>query len=141
MTLQHGLDRMPQKGPMQLLERIVSADDTEIDCIARPHHAHDYPLRIDGILPTLALVELGAQAAAAHASLFGIGGNHAGLLLALHGVEVSEDAEFDTAAQFHASASRLHFDENGARYAFEIKIDNQLILSGQAMLKMEAVGP
>ena len=126
---------------MLLLEDIVSAEEDVIHCRARPHGDPDYPLRIDGILPTLSLVELGAQAAAAHASLFGIGGHHTGLLLALHAVEVGEEATTDTVVQFDAFATRLHFDEGGARYAFEIKADEHLVLKGQAMLRMEEVQP
>jgi hypothetical protein len=63
------------------------------------------------------------------------------LLLALHGVEVGIDAATDTVPQFDAFATRLHFDEGGARYAFEIKAADRIVLSGQAMLKMQEVQP
>lgn len=139
MRLQDGLDRMPQKGPMQLIERIVAADATTIHCVAKDHSADSYPLRIDGHLPLIALVELGAQAAAAHASLFGIGGHHAGLLLALHGVEIAEGSGLLTDEPLQTRATQLHFDEAGARYSFEVSSGAQIVLSGQAMLRMEAV--
>ena len=132
---------MPQKGPMLLIERIVSADETTIHCIARDHMAADYPLRINGRLMPVSLVEIGAQAAAAHASFFGISGHHKGLLLALHGVEIVDGAPHESGEQLHARATQLHFDDTGARYSFEITAAGRLVLNGQAMLKMEAVEP
>lgn len=141
MTLQHGLDRMPQKGSMQLIEQIISADETHVLCTARDHSGADYPLRIDGHLAPISLVELGAQAAAAHASLFGIGGHHAGLLLALHGVDILDGAAIEAGDRLQAKAERLHFDESGARYSFSVMAGDRVVLSGEAMLRMEAVQP
>ena len=139
MNLQEGLDRMPQKGAMLLIERIVSTDELTIDCVACDHTQDDYPLRMNGHLFPVSLVEIGAQAAAAHASFFGIGGHHKGLLLALHGVEIADGAVHENGDRLHARATQLHFDETGARYSFEITAGGHLVLSGQAMLKMEAV--
>lgn len=124
---------------MLLIERIVSAGPTEIRCVARDHRAADYPLRLGGELLPLSLVELGAQAAAAHASIIAIGDHHAGLLLALHGVEVSDEVALDDVGNLYVRATQLHFDPTGARYAFEVQAGSSTILSGQAMLKMEAV--
>ncbi|MEL7088565.1 MAG: phosphotransferase, partial [Planctomycetota bacterium] len=73
---------MPHKGPMQLIGAITHMDDNTIHAEPTDHTAPDFPLRIDGKLYTSALVELGAQAAAAHASIHGVGGAHAGLVLA-----------------------------------------------------------
>ena len=130
---------MPQKGAMLLLERILSADETAIQCLAKDHRGPDYPLRIGGALAPLSLVELGAQAAAAHASLFGIGGHHAGLLLALHNVEITAKNFLDGDERLTAGATQLYFDENGARYDFGVDLAGDIILSGQAMMRMEAV--
>jgi len=139
MRLQDGLDRMPQKGAMLLIEEVVSAEATLIHCIARDHTSADYPLRIEGRLAPMSLVELGAQAAAAHASLFGVGGHHAGLLLALHDVKIADRAMPVDGERFHVHATQLYFDEVGARYSFKVTTGQHEILSGQAMLKMEAV--
>jgi len=139
VNLQDGLERMPQKGAMLLIERIVSADETTIDCIARNHMDADYPLRINGQLMPVSLVEIGAQAAAAHASFFGVGGHHKGLLLALHTVEVAEGDAHNSGEQLRARATQLHFDDIGARYSFELTAGDRVVLNGQAMLKMEAV--
>ncbi|MBY8974893.1 hypothetical protein KHP62_03670 [Rhodobacteraceae bacterium NNCM2] len=141
MTHAQALDRMPQKGAMRLIEEIVSIGPDKIHCIARDHAEADYPLRIGGDLLAVSLVELGAQAAAAHASLHGVGGHHAGLLLALNGVSVPGSGLVETAERLHAHAEQLQFGEAGARYSFEVHAGGEILISGQAMLMMQAVKP
>lgn len=141
MSFQYALDRMPQKGAMLLLERVVALDETTIRCLARDHRGPGYPLRIDGRLMGVSLIELGAQAAAAHASLHGIGGPHAGLLLALYNVEIRL-ADGDAAVGlFTAEAERIYFDEGVARYRFSIADDEGERLCGETMLRMQAIEP
>ncbi len=139
MSWQLGLDRMPQKGAMRLIDEILEVGEDAIRCAVRDHTAPDYPLRINGRLYAVSLVELGAQAAAAHASLFGIGGHHAGLLLALSGISVGQSAEIDATSPLEARARRLDFDDGGARYRFEVLADGAVLIEGQAMLKMQAI--
>lgn len=134
------LERMPQKGPMRLIGRILHADGGRIDCLAKPHGGRDYPLRIDGRLHAVALVELGAQAAAAHASLFGMGNHHTGLLLSLHGLEVAAQEVPEAVDRLEASAIQMHFEETVARYRFEVRAQTKMLLGGEAMLKMERAG-
>lgn len=124
---------------MQLIEEILHASEDEIRCAARDHTALDYPLRVNGRLYPITLVELGAQAAAAHASLFGIGGHHAGLLLALGGISVRAGGEVDAEPPLDARATRLHFDAGGARYRFAVRSGGETLVEGQAMLKMQAI--
>lgn len=132
------LERMPQKGPMLLIERVVEIDADRIRCLARDHGGADYPLRIDGELEPASLVELGAQAAAAHASAHGMGQHHAGLLLALRDVEITGDVG---AGPLEVRAERLFFDEGGARYRFAVGPEAAPVLSGEAMMKMRRVAP
>lgn len=141
MSLRYALDRMPQKGAMLLLEAILEIDETSVTCRARDHRAPDYPLRIDGRLMGISLIELGAQAAAAHASLHGIGSSHAGLLLALYDVEVLL-ADGDAAVgRFAARAERLYLHDGTARYRFTVRDEAEERLRGEAMLRMQAVRP
>lgn len=134
------LARMPHRGPMLLIERVLEADETTIRCQARDHREPAYPLRIDGKLPMLALVELGAQAAAAHASLFGVGGAHAGVLLSLEGVSAAISDADAVAGPLIATAERLHADPDGARYAFCLWHKSEPVLEGRAMLRMQLLG-
>ena len=120
MNVELALQRMPHRGAMQLIETIRHADDTSIQCLAKPHSAPDYPLRVEGVLHCSALVELGAQAAAAHASLFSIGAAHAGLLLTLSNVEIGDTQPDQIAEPLQIWAKRLHGDESSARYRFRV---------------------
>lgn len=139
MSFQDALDRMPQKGAMLLIEEVLGADEGTIFCRARDHRGADYPLRVSGQLMTISLVELGAQAAAAHASLFGVGGHHAGLILALRDVDVKETDANRFESPLETNAERLHFDESGARYRFSVRCGATEILDGEALLMMHAV--
>ena len=139
MSVQDALDMMPQKGTMRLLERIVDANATAITCQARDHRHPDYPLRIDGKLMGVSLVELGAQAAAAHASLHGVGGRHAGLLLSLQDVIVDLQDGDTAIGCFVVQAEQLYFDEGVARYRFTVSDDRGERIRGEAMLKMRAI--
>ncbi|MEH6755668.1 MAG: hypothetical protein V7788_16065 [Alphaproteobacteria bacterium] len=139
MSFSVALDRMPQKGPMLLIDEVLSTSEESIVCRAKDHRNADYPLRIEGALMPVTFVELGAQAAAAHASLHGIGGHHAGLLLALHNIDVLKSSEEFADGTLEACADRLYFDETGARYRFTVRDGSGDILVGEAMLMMQAI--
>jgi predicted hotdog family 3-hydroxylacyl-ACP dehydratase len=140
MTCQ-AFDRMPQKGAMMLLESIVDIGESTITCRARDHRGADYPLRIDGRLMGASLVELGAQAAAAHASMYGIDGRHAGLLLALHDVTILLADADDAIGRLTCAAERIFFDDGFARYCFSVRDEDDVRIYGQATLKMQAIEP
>ena len=137
VNLDHALDRMPHKGAMRLIERIVSADEAQIHCIGINHAVGDYPLRLNGQLLSVTLVELGAQAAAAHASLFNIRGNHTGLLIAIQNVAVVRHEVGETRKNLEIFASQLHFDANGAIYGFRVSDEHGDVVKGRAILKMK----
>lgn len=132
------LERMPQKGPMLLIERVCAIDEDSIRCVAKDHRDADHPLRIEGVLETASLVELGAQAAAAHASQHGIGGRHSGLLLSLQGVEIL--AEPGASALDHAPldvvAERRDVLDGAARYRFTVLAEDRPVLQGEAVMQM-----
>lgn len=135
------LARMPHKGAMLLLDRVERLEEDRIRCIARDHRAPDYPLRVEGRLMSVALVELGAQAAAAHASVHGIDGAHTGLLLSLRAVEVFEMAADSVSCPFEIEAERIEATAIGAHYRFSVRGEGREMLRGEAMLSMQAVAP
>lgn len=137
MNIQGALERMPHKGVMRLIESIVSASQQEIHCIGAPHTGENYPLRIDGSLFSSSLVELGAQAAAAHASLFGIRGNHTGLLIGLQKIEIHRPTVEGHSKPLEVRAKQLHFDTNGSLYEFNVAGGGVDFVSGRAALKMQ----
>ncbi|MEM7505726.1 MAG: hydroxymyristoyl-ACP dehydratase [Pseudomonadota bacterium] len=134
------LARMPHKGTMLLIERVERMEAGRISCLARDHCTPDYPLRVGSRLMSVALVELGAQAAAAHASVHGIAGAHTGLLLSLRGVEVLLAEADGIAAPLAIEAGRIETTEAGAHYRFTIEGEGRKMLKGEAMLSMQAVG-
>ncbi len=137
MTLNDALERMPHKGAMRLIDQITAVSKEEIHCLGVPHGDADYPLRLHGILYTANLVELGAQAAAAHASIGDLKGNHTGLLIGLQNVTLMTSTVSDCSEALHITARQLHFDGNGALYNFEISSQGQKYIEGRATLKMQ----
>ena len=131
------LARMPHKGNMRLIDRVVSVSERQIHCIATPHNDATYPLRIDGTLFSACLVELGAQAAALHASFFDVKGNHTGLLVGLQNVEFSLPVLPRFPDPLQVFANQLHFDSNGSLYDFKVVLGSEACTTGRAALKMQ----
>ncbi len=138
MTVDTAFDRMPQKGRMLLLDRVLDISETLISCSARDHRSPEYPLRIGGRLMGASLVELGAQAAAAHASIHDFGGHHAGLILVLHNVTITLTDADAAIGRFTCSAERLYFDDGFARYGFSVCDEVEVLIQGEATFKMQA---
>lgn len=62
-------DLIPHGESMSLLDRIVEWGDDFVVCATTSHQCSNNPLKFDGKLPSLCLVEYGAQAAAVHAAI------------------------------------------------------------------------
>jgi len=133
--LEQALARMPHAGPMRLIDRIDHAAEDTLICQAKPHDLPDYPLRLNGTLYTAALVEIGAQAAAAHASLHGMGAAHTGLVLSLSNVRFSSDV-VEAPDPFRIEAKRQHLMDNAASYVFEITQSDRQFVDGEILLSM-----
>lgn len=138
--LEDALARMPHRGAMRLIEAIGDVDATAITCRARPHDAADFPLRLDGHLDPAALTELGAQAAAAHASLYGMGAAHTGLVMSMSRIDIKRDC-VPNGGKLMISAQRISALEAAASYRFTIGIigldaEREEILSGEVLLSM-----
>jgi predicted hotdog family 3-hydroxylacyl-ACP dehydratase len=127
--------RMPHSGAMQLIAVIESADASSIRCCATDHSAADYPLRLDGVLYAAALVELGAQAAAAHASLFGMDAAHTGLVLAIGDLALHRD-RIEAAAPLSMAAERVHRLDTAATYRFSVTQGATALVTGEVLLSM-----
>jgi predicted hotdog family 3-hydroxylacyl-ACP dehydratase len=133
--LEQALERMPHSGPMRLIDRIEAADEDALTCLAKPHAAQHYPLRLDGLLFTTTLVELGAQAAAAHASLFGMGAAHTGLILSISNARFGPEL-VEAPDPFRIVAKRVRLMDNAASYVFEITQNNEHLVEGEVLLSM-----
>ena len=127
---------MPHRGDMRLLGDILSASPDDILCIARPHDGADYPLRLNGVIRGIAMAELGAQAAAAHASLFGIRAAHMGLVLSLSDIEIHRDI-VDCSDPAEVSATRQAVMDRASSYHFQVSAGGSAIVSGDVLLSIE----
>ncbi len=135
--LHDALSRMPHSGPMRLIETIESITETRINCRATDHRASCYPLRLNGKLSRVALVELGAQAAAAHCSIHGIGSHHIGLLLTIQNTNI--DNVVSLASRLRIEALRLDQSDMSARYEFAVLSKTGTVVSGELLLQMQEV--
>ncbi len=138
--LLEALTRMPHSGQMRLIASIDSADEQSIRCRATPHDGADYPLRLEGVLYTVSLVELGAQAAAAHASVYKVGGAHTGLVLTISDATFDSDC-VDSPAPLSMTAVRQDLIASAASYRFEVAQEDHVLASGSVLLSMEAAQP
>lgn len=62
-------DLLPHKGSARMLERVIAWDADSLVAITATHRSTDHPLRRDGRLASVHLVEYGAQAMALHGAL------------------------------------------------------------------------
>lgn len=114
---------IPHQGASCLLDAVIEWDADRIVCTSQSHAAADNPLRHDGQLSPLALIEYGAQAMAVHAALLAeaSGGRVEGrLLVSAQAVGFDcEDASL-LMVPLHIHAERRLADVGGALYSFEI---------------------
>ena len=78
---------VPHAGSMCLLDRVLEHSDTTVRCAAVTHRAASNPLRRDGRLAALHLVEYAAQAMAVHGALIADGRARPDMLAALRDTE------------------------------------------------------
>lgn len=125
---------IPHQGSMCLLDSVTRWDDVTIECRSATHRAADNPLRANGQLAAVHLVEYGAQAMAIHGGLLARaqGGVAApGLLVAVRDVKLGVSRIDDLAADLTVLAKRLVANAGGWLYSFEIDAGDQRLASGR----------
>lgn len=123
------LSHLPHQGAMNLLDRIVAWDATSIRACATSHRADANPLRRGGVLPIAAGIEYGAQAAAAHGALVGMGG--AGLLASVRSVRFHAARLDDRQAELDVVAEQLGGGDAGVLYRFALFATGQPLVEGR----------
>lgn len=128
---------IPHAGGMCLLEQVVSYTDAEVICRTQSHLEVNNPLKADGKLSKMHLIEYGAQAIAVHGGLMELsstlGVPKLGYIASVKGVEWGV---FDPLTEFlEVTATIIMVDETCKRYAFYIT-DAKLrkICSGRVMV-------
>lgn len=126
---------IPHAGRMCLLESVESWSDVQIVCRTNTHRDPANPLRHDGALAAVHLVEYSAQAMAVHGGLMqraaGGGGPKPGLLAALRDVRLQVTRIDDIPAPLAVKAHRLLANADGWLYAFEVTGGGRTLASGR----------
>jgi predicted hotdog family 3-hydroxylacyl-ACP dehydratase len=113
---------IPHAGGMCLLEQVISFTDEEIVCRTKSHLNADNPLKTDGKLSKMHLIEYGAQAIAVHGGLLERDSdNNEPKLGYIATVKAVKWGEFDPLTEFlEITANSVMRDENSKLYEFFI---------------------
>jgi predicted hotdog family 3-hydroxylacyl-ACP dehydratase len=137
--------RMPHRGAMCLLERMVAWDEGRIECLARGHRDPAHPLRSASGLMAGTAIEYAAQAAALHGGLLAeAGGSTAppGYLASAREVRLGAWRLDDLPAAADDAlcivAERQAGDAGRLLYAFRIDHGGREIASGRLAVVLEA---
>ena len=132
---------IPHAGSMCLLERVVSCDESTIECGANSHRRSDNPLRHHGTLPIHAGIEYCAQAIAVHGRLTGDAANEGpprrGYLAVILNTQWTVDRLDDLAGELRVVAVKQVTLQQGVSYSFAIKHQGPSLLEGQAVVALE----
>ena len=121
---------LPHAGSMFLLDRVIGHSEHDIECAARSHLAPDHPLRRDGQLSSLHLVEYAAQAMAAHGALR-TGGVRRGMLAALREIWLHVDRIDDIGPELTVQATLRMAQSTGSLYEFRVHAGGRLLGEGR----------
>jgi len=124
---------MPHAGSMFLLDRIIGHSEHDIECAARSPLAPDHPLRRDGQISSLHLIEYATQAIAAHGALRA-GGVQRGMLAALRDIRLHVDRIDILDKDLIVHATRRVAQATGALYDFRVSAGGRLLCEGRVAI-------
>jgi predicted hotdog family 3-hydroxylacyl-ACP dehydratase len=113
---------IPHAGSMCLLDAVEDWTAESIRCTSCTHRDPANPLRSDGGLAALHLVEYAAQAMAAHGALLAEGAPQAGMLGALRDVRLYASRIDDLPEMLVVSATRRLARSDGLIYDFTVQL-------------------
>ncbi len=122
---------IPHGGRMCLIEQIDSWDESCIQCSSNSHRQPDHPLRCNGSLSALHLLEYGAQCIAIHGGLLA-GGSKPGYLAAVKNAQFYVELLDNIQSELTIRASSEIQDRNGAIYQFTISAGQKILLEAHA---------
>ena len=131
---EHLLKLVPHAGNMCLLDRVIAHSEHDIECTTRTHAHPDHPLRRDGRLSALHLVEYAAQAMAAHGALRS-GGAQPGMLAALREIHLHVERIDTIESELAIRATRRLIQNtgqtSGSLYDFSVRGGGRLLCEGR----------
>ena len=140
-----GIEAMiPHRGPMCLLDRMTSWDETRIECVAVNHRDARHPLRsASGLLASVA-IEYAAQAMAVHGALSAAAaGDRAapGFLASARDVRLAcrrlDDLPRVDRDELVVVAERQAADAARLLYAFVVRHDGRELASGRVAVVLD----
>ena len=123
-----GIEQLiPHTGKMCLIESVEYWDNNSIRCSTKSHLNPDNPLRLDGRLSSIHLLEYGAQTIAIHGGLLKKSATP-GYLAAVRNAKFTIDSLDTISSEIIIDASAEIKTENGAIYKFTITDANNNVL-------------
>ena len=125
---------IPHAGAMCLLEQVLQWDESTIRCLASSHRDAQHPLRRDGALSALHLIEYCAQALALHRGLVAEAKGEAaprGWLVSTRDFKLAVTRLDELPAPIAVNARELLYYEGGTQYEVSAEADGQLLGSGR----------
>lgn len=133
------LTLVPHASRMCLIERVVAYDLARIECSTDSHRDHGHPLRRDGRLSALILIEYGAQAMAIHGALLARDERERalpGMLVAVRDFETSLVRLDQLPGRLDITAHARLVGADALIYAFEVAHRGEPIASGRASVRL-----
>jgi predicted hotdog family 3-hydroxylacyl-ACP dehydratase len=141
--------RIPHQGSMCLLDAVLAWDNNLIRCQTSSHLAPHHPLWAHGRLGAACGVEYAAQAMAVHGALVAEGLDsdnaggappRAGYLAGLRSVTLYVERLDMVCGPLTVNAERITGDANTVLYSFTVQAGEQTLLSGRAVVVLDAAG-
>jgi len=121
---------IPHAGSMCLLDRVIAHSAHDIQCTTRTHTHPDNPLRRDGQLSALHLIEYAAQAMAAHGALAS-GGVQRGVLASVRDIRLHIERIDEIDSELTIHATRRITQSAGSLYDFTVHGSGRLLCQGR----------
>jgi predicted hotdog family 3-hydroxylacyl-ACP dehydratase len=134
--------RIPHRGSMCLLDRLVHWTQDGIDCRGVSHRDADNPLRSAGGLLAPCAIEYAAQAMALHGSLVAPAGDapRPGYLASVRQVRMSVATLHDVPGELQVRATRLAGDARQILYQFSVGDEaGRVLAEGRATVVLNAL--
>lgn len=127
---------IPHAGTMSLWDELIDAEPARVLLRTDSHHRADNPLRRDGQLSAVHLIEYGAQAMAVHGGWLARqasgGSARPGVLAAVREFKLQVERLDDLDAAIECEAQRLVANAGGWMYGFTLRCDGRDLASGRA---------
>lgn len=131
--------RIPHRGQMCLLDRVLAWDEVSIRCRATSHRDADNPLRDPTGLPPASGIEYAAQAMAVHGALVAsvAGTPRIGYLASVRSVTLHVGRLDTISDDLDIRAERVTGDDRSILYTFVVEAAGEPLVSGRAAVVLD----